>query len=186
VQYRYSVSVEGSFSVTAMLLEIFVVAFLGSFLVLTLVYQIFTQRLLWVVWRWDVFRLLPNYRLFFAMPRDLRLYVRDRSASGALTAWREIPLWSERPWYQAVWHPQGLVPHVLSSLVEQLVTLAEAGRMPSDRLPKSVPYYGLWHCLRHLAPTGLGTERQFKIAEAHGYGSTQSARPVYTSEFHLL
>jgi len=103
-----------------------------------------------------------------------------------VTAWREIPLWSERPWYRAVWHPQHLAPNVLSSLVEQIVTLVEDGQVSADRLLKSVPYRGLWHCLRHLAPTGSGTARQFKIAEARGYGSFESPRPVYTSEFHPL
>ena len=169
-----------------MLLEILVVAFLGGFLALTLVYQIFTQRLLWVVWRWDVFRLLPNYRLFFAMPRDLRLCVRDRSASGAVTAWREIPLGSERPWYQAVWHPQDLVPQVLSSLVEDVVTLVEAPSVPAERLPQSVSYYGLWHYLVHLDPTAPGVARQCKIEEAVDMAVPQPPRVVYTSEWHRL
>ena len=93
-------------SVQARFLEIFIVTTLGSFVLLTLVYQIFTYRLLRIVRRWDVFRMLPNYRLFVVIPRDLQLYIRDRLASGELTAWREIPLWSARPWYQAVWHHQ--------------------------------------------------------------------------------
>ena len=86
-------------SVQARFLEIFIVTALGSFVLLTLVYQIFTYRLLRIVRRWDVFRMLPNYRLFVVIPRDLQLYIRDRLASGELTAWREIPLWSARPWY---------------------------------------------------------------------------------------
>src|SRR5881409_2946772 len=136
---------EGLMSVQARFLEIFIVTTLASFVLLMLVYQIFTYRLLRIVRRWDVFRMLPNYRLFVVIPRDLQLYIRDRLASGELTAWREIPLWSARPWYQAVWHPQHLVPQVLSSLVEDLVRLAEARSVPPARLLQSVPYSGLWH-----------------------------------------
>jgi hypothetical protein len=171
--------------VSASVLEIGIVALLGSFGVLTFVHQIFTYRLLRVVQRWDVFCLLPNYHLFFAIPRDLRLSIRDRLPAGALTAWRGIPLRSPQPWYQAVWHPQDLAPQVPSSLVEDLVMLVEAPHVPAERLPHNIEYKGLWNYLEHLDPTRPWVARQYSIEEAAGRAALQTLKVVYISAWHL-
>ena len=170
-----------------MTLDYVIIGVLTLWCAVIIAYQCFTFRLLPWVWRWDVFRVLPSYRLFTDVPRDLRLFVRDRLAIGTVTPWQELALSSPRHGWHGVWHPERLVPHVRSSLVENLVAVVE--RQPIHRRlgpEQTVIYRGLVHALHTLPDAADPAARQFRIVEGEGFASAGSTRIVFTSNFHPL
>lgn len=170
--------------------EYIIISTLALAFAITVMYQLFTRQLAPWVWRWDVCRILPSYRLFSSIPRDFRLYYRDRLQNGTLTPWQEIKigLYSRWTWWHAVWHPQHLVPSVYTTLVDDMVRLAECWGESQHlaSLEKTVIYQGLAHVIRHVSHDTSAVARQFKIEEAYGHVSTRSSQVVFVSAFHAL
>lgn len=179
------------------IIEILILVILGVWFLLTLIYQCFTATLMRYTWRWDIFRLLPSYQLFSKVPRNFQLSYRHRLVDGTVTTWHDIPLYSPHAWSQALWHPDFLSPHILSSLVENMVSYVESrpDRTDQQKIQRLLDYRGIIHCLQHLQhlqhlqqiPTAsVATAYQFKIVEAHGHTDQPSVRLCFCSEFYTI
>jgi hypothetical protein len=168
--------------------EAIILIILGAWLAATLLYQIFIIRLRPYTWRWDVFRVLPSYHLFAAVPRDFRLSYRDCLINGELTPWREIALFSSWHWRHAFWHPGQLAPGVLSSLVENLVESLEDWETPpgEEKIARWLDHQGLLHYVRFISTSANAKERQFRIEETGGHLDSRPIREWYCSPFYPL
>jgi len=167
------------------LIEATIVLVLATWLVATIVYQIFGARLRGFIRRWDIFRWLPAYDLFSGTPRDLRLYYRDLLPAGELTAWQEVALCSNHKWIHALWHPRDRALEVIGSLVDDLARILEqvsdqAGRKP---VTERFVYLSILRIVLRPPHAAESTGRQFKIEETEGAPASES-KTIFCSGFH--
>lgn len=163
--------------------ESLVVALLAAWFSVSVVYQLFLGRLIPVVTRWDVFRVVPSWHLYTGLPRDLRLWYRDRDSQGNAGVWREVPVLRSRRWHRALWNPDLLEADALFSFVEQFVELIET-QPPLDAatLPKRPVTRALWLAVAAQPPLCAGEARQFEVREVSP-ATPGEPRVLYTSAF---
>lgn len=160
-------------------LEWFVVSALVIWFTGTLAYQLFFHQLAPLTQRFDLFRLLIGWRLFSATPRDLRLWYRDRNASGANGPWREIPMRRSLRWYRAVWNPDFVGPDALLTFVDAFVTFLP--KLPSEELRRKTTTLALWQVVHAQPRHEGGSWRQFELREV-SLNEPDEVRGLYTSE----
>ena len=164
-------------------MEWIVIIGLAAWFAATLVYQCFLVRLIPLAFRWDVFRVVPSWHLYTGLPKEHRLYFRDRDAAGHAGEWREISLRCSRCPGRALFNPDLFASDALLSLIEFLCdAVSRAELLPPERLVKTVGWQGVW--LRVASePRAAGmVARQFEVREhALAYGSPEQR--VYASEF---
>ena len=106
---------------TPTLLELSLTCVLIIFFISTLIYQIFLKQLAPYMARYDLLRLLPAYRLFDSiLPNPTVIYRFDSN-----TDWQLVQLHSPFRWWHLFWHPQHIVPDIVSTLIEWLLEMTE-------------------------------------------------------------
>lgn len=90
--------------------------------------------------RWDVFSLLPGWRLFEgpAAGPDLSLLVRVVHRDGRLSGWEQVPIWLPKPRTAWVWHPQLTQRTIIASALRQMGRAS--GRTSRSRVRRSFSY----------------------------------------------
>ncbi len=171
------------------ILETSIVALLALWLLATVVYQGFTRQLQGITGRWDIFRLLPSYRLFTGHPRDFRLFYRDQMVAGEVTHWQEISLARTFAWHHALYHPTSAVTGMRAALVGELVLHCERKRLATEeqRISQGFLYVAVKRIVLAAAPADPlmppGVQRQFKLVEGGGHLNTQPTIVCYCSPF---
>lgn len=145
--------------------------------------------------RFDVFGLVPLFTFFAPNPghSDQHLLYRDRSASGAVGEWVEIPLVDARRWYSVVWGPDKREKKILADAINSLMTSVErqsrSGVDATDLqyyLMLSVPYLTLLNVVVQRPAAPDVTHRQFVVAETFGLAAPRKLVPLFSSPFHAL
>ncbi len=164
-------------------MEWLVIILLAAWFAVTVAYQFFLRRLMPVMARWDVFRVVPSWHLFPDIPQSLRLFYRDRDATGRDGEWREISLrCCDQPGH-ALFNPAIFAPDAVASLMEFLCDAVERPEPPPpERLRKTIGWQGVW--LRVAGePAATGTmARQFEVRRQTLAPGSPEMR-VYASEF---
>ena len=168
-------------------MEWLVVSLLGLWFAATVAYQIWFLPLLPWVRRFDIFRVLPSWRLFPSIFKDLRLYYRDRNDSGTISEWKLIPmLRSRKPW-RALWNPDLIYPDAQLSYMEFLVAILGLPFPPDhDKIQLSVSARALGIIAANQPAADRAITRQFEMREAPLGDARESEGIVYTSSFEPL
>ena len=168
-------------------MEWLVISLLALWFGATIAYQIWQVRLFSLVRRFDVFRVLPSWRLFPGIAPDSRLYFRDRDALGTVDLWREVPVSrSQRPW-RALWNPDLLFPDAQLSYLEYLTIAVRSRSQPSAaKIRSGAAWQALW-IIAAEQPLPINTvARQFEVRERPLGTTPASETTVYTSDFEPL
>lgn len=160
-------------------LEIIIVFVLAAWFAATVFYQMFPARLGVYTARFDIFRLLPSFRLFDGKGRDLSLFYRERLSNGEIGEWRKIPLFERRRWFNFLWNHESLTVEQLASLTDDLANLSAVKSDVSERFI----YRGISRILfRRASPDAVAG--QFRIDENNAENASE--KTVFCSEFHQL
>ena len=163
------------------IVSVFVLWFLA-----TAFYQLFITRLMKYTRRWDIFRLIPAFSLFARTPRDFRLFYRDCNQTGVLTGWKEIPLFHKRQWHHFIWNPRYFVISVITSSVDEMVSVLERKSQKGKKMSERFIYQTILRYVLRFPKSEENISRQFKIEEAFGFITTEEAKELFVSEYHAL
>ena len=162
--------------------EWLVVALLAAWFGVSMAYQLFLRRLMSVLARWDVFRVVPSWHLYSAIPKARRLYFRDRDAVGRTGDWQEIRLPRSRRAARALFNPDLFAADAVLSLMEFLCEAVKQVPPAPERLVNSVGWRGVWLCAAAQPRAVEVIARQFEVREQALTLGAQEER-VYASEF---
>ena len=160
-----------------------VIGLLAGWFSATVLYQIFTPRLMRLTRRYNLSRVLPSFRFFAERPRCLFLAYRDSLAGGTMGPWHELHFQRRQTWLSAFWHPAFITSDVARTCIEHLVPLVE--RDPPLRpgvIRTSFPFRAVQHYLRQHEHPAESQGRQFRILENDGHFSDAPSTVLFTSQ----
>jgi hypothetical protein len=177
------------------MLDFIVGMILGGWLIVSIVGQFHSKRINRIR-RYDYFNLIPLWTFFAPNPgqSDYHLLYRDKLRDGSLTDWAEIPLTHRREVKAFVWNPMKRETKVLADIVNSVATLVDYHREQNtpvktigDAVMLSTPYLILMNIVLHRAKNTFQSEqRQFALAETHGFDSNGKPDLILCSPFHTL
>ncbi len=163
-------------------MEWLVLLLLAAWFVVTVGYQLCFTRLAPVLARWDVFRIVPSWRLYTSLPTNLRLYYRDRDAAGNIGDWQALPnARSQRPW-RALFNPELFAADARISFAEMLAERLRTA-LPPERVVTTVAWRALWQCVAMAASAPGTVARQFELREQLLTPADAPETRLHTSEF---
>jgi hypothetical protein len=164
-----------------------VVGLLGSWLGLSVAYQLFMRQLIPYVYRFDVFSVLPAFRFFEAAPPYFILSYRDRFDSGAEGPWQDIDCRRQARWYIPFWHPQFISSNSTGRLMIDFAELMDREeRPPMAHIQAHFPYQML-RCYVAEYPWAPSVQaRQFRIVRGTEYFEDRENTLVFLSAYHTL
>lgn len=143
--------------------------------------------------RWDRLHLvIPDWRFFAPNPgvHDHHLLMRDRTADGEVTGWREISSVEQRTVLHALWHPHRRAEKtVFDATAELLRYIGQHGRITGHADPTvqlSVPYLTLLSYVSSRRHHPDAAQTQFVIAISGGFDEDDEPMMVFLSEWHPL
>ena len=139
----------------------------------------------------DVLNLIPIWTFFAPNPgkQDYHLLYRDKTRGDAVGDWIEVDLQEERHLLSCLWNPDKRDKKVLSDVVQDLITLLQAGAGQTDNrfLVLTLPYLTILKavCIRERRRPEAAC-RQFMLAGSHGFNSGKDPDFILLSLFHPL
>ena len=122
--------------------------------------------------------------LFAAIPRDLSLSYRDRSATGDLGEWIDVERSPRRRAIAFFWNPEFW--HDLT-VVGILARLARAdARLPRNRISKNMWYLVVKELVVGKSLTDASNARQFRINSTRRFCGREARSVLFTSDFEPL
>jgi hypothetical protein len=161
------------------------IAFLAIWFILCVLAQM-SEGVRRRLYRWDLFHLLPNWRLFAPRPmrRDSIYFRRFRLEGGNQTNWQQLDERVGHPYLAAIWNPGARMKKILIDLSRSFM----AGRSDEERFyGMSSPSYiaVLWHFSHDGAPRGANAV-QFCIVSARDYDPDCKPAVVFCSPYHRI
>lgn len=154
--------------------------FFGFWLMATILYTFFNEKLSYYTNRWDIFKFISNYRLFTGTPATYQLFYRDILCDGTEeNTWTEVPLIAPYKWYHMFCFPESLKYNNIEFLVSEIDILNEHKK----NIRNTFYYRHLVNFILHLEKDKTFRARQFKIIKHQGAYNTKN-QFVYASEFN--
>ncbi len=164
-----------------------VVCFLGGWLGLSLVYQLFMHRLRPYVRRFDIFWVLPAYRFFEKRPDYFILSYRDRSRNGVESPWQDLQFQRPARWYTFLWHPQFIPSDTIVVSMEHFADMmAWEKPLPMKHIQPQFPYQALLRYVTQYSSPPQGQARQFRILRGAQHFEDDSDTVIFVSDYHDL
>jgi len=173
------------------LYEGFIGVFLLIWLALTVSCQFETHRITQFIRAFDVLNLIPLWTFFAPNPgkQDYHLLYRDKEQGDTVGDWIEVDLHEERHLLSCFWNPDKRDKKVLSDVVQDLITMLQAGAGQTDKtfLVLTLPYLTILKavCTRERNRPQAAC-RQFMLAGSHGFNSGKDPDFILLSLFHPL
>jgi hypothetical protein len=138
--------------------------------------------------RYDACSLIPRWHFFAPRPsmQDFHLVYRDRSASGGVSPWHEVPAATSHPLASPVWNPGRRHNKALFDAVQALLKLSERAGGRERELQLTVPYIALLTYVSGLPRLDEPEMTQFALVASQRQSSTASPTVFFVSGLHAL
>lgn len=134
----------------------------------------------------DAFHVIPRWTFFAPNPgtRDYHLVVRDRCRDGRMSDWKSVPVYSTRPRFGYLWHPQKRSSKIMNDAIQSIKLLLKHENVGATGLPFTMPYILLLYCAAHAVPPEPdAVEFQIAIIESTGHDK-RGLECSFLSSFH--
>lgn len=97
----------------------------------------------------DAFHVIPRWTFFAPNPgiRDYHLVIRDRCRDGRTSGWKSVPIYSARPRFGYLWHPQKRSSKIMNDAIQSIKLLLKRENVGATGLPFTMPYLLLYIAL---------------------------------------
>jgi hypothetical protein len=159
--------------------EIIIVLVFSIWLMVSICYALFNNRIAAATYRVDVFRLLSAFQLFSRKINQVNLSYRDLLPDQSTTPWAETSLNYRWRLYQAIWFPQNMAIGFVKSIMDDLMRIIyninpeTSKKKISDRFV----YHAIFQFLKRYPPGEGSIGRQFRISDCE-------SRELFVSDFY--
>jgi hypothetical protein len=134
----------------------------------------------------DAFHVIPRWTFFAPNPgtRDYHLVLRDRCRDGRMSSWKSVSIYSPRPRFGYLWHPQKRASKIMNDAIQSIKLLLKCGDVGATGLPFTMPYLLLLYYAAHAVPPEADAiEFQIAIIESTGH-EKRKLECSFLSSFH--